>query len=49
MCGVCFRPFWDVVVLSSGDEEQQKSYQQQIALKKQRKEIPDFVKYNLIV
>lgn len=38
--------FWDIIVLSSGDEEQKKSYEQQIALKKSRKEIPGFVKYN---
>lgn len=38
-------PFWDVVVLSSGDEEQKTSYRQQITLKKSRNEIPGFVKY----
>lgn len=32
-------------MLSSGDEEQKKSYEKQIELKKSRKEIPDFVKF----
>ena len=36
--------FWDIVLLSSGDQEQKKSYEQQIALKKSRNEIPTFVK-----
>lgn len=35
-------------MLSSGDEEQKKSYEQQIASKKSRGEIPGFVKYVVI-
>lgn len=44
----CFSPFWDVVVLSSGDEEQKTSYRQQITLKKSRNEIPGFVKLSTL-
>ena len=38
------RPFWDIVVVTARDEEQRKSYKEQIELKKARAEIPAFVK-----
>ena len=38
------RPFWDIVVVTARDEEQRKSYEEQIELKKARAEIPGFVK-----
>lgn len=38
------RPFWDIMVITAGDEDQKRSYEQQIALKKERKEIPTSVK-----
>jgi len=44
LLGLSLSPFWDIVVLSSGDEEQKKSYEQQIEAKKRRHEIPSFIK-----
>ena len=39
-----FSPFWDIVVLTAGDEDQKQSYQQQIERKKTCKEIPSSVR-----
>ena len=36
--------FWDIVVVTARDEEQRRSYEEQIELKKSRAEIPGFVK-----
>ncbi|XP_064404447.1 fucose-1-phosphate guanylyltransferase-like [Halichondria panicea] len=38
-------PFWDLVVLTAGNEEQKKSFQEQIEIKTKRKEIPTSVRY----
>lgn len=41
MCMFYFSiPFWDVVVVTARDEFQKDIYEQQISLKKARKEIP---------
>lgn len=37
-------PFWDIVVLTSIDDDQRSCYEQQIQLKKERKEIPTSVR-----
>lgn len=43
------RPFWDLVVLTAGNEEQKKSFQEQIEIKTKRKEIPTSVRCVLVV
>ena len=40
----CCSPFWDIVLITSIDEEQKKCYEHQIELKKERNEIPLSVK-----
>ena len=40
-----YRPeFWDVVVITARDDSQKSIFDYQISLKKQRHEIPSFVK-----
>ena len=41
---VCFSPFWDIVVVTAGDAEQQKSYEQQLQVKVERREIPGWIR-----
>lgn len=39
--------FWDVVVLTASDEDQQKAYEMQIELKLERRELPTGVDYKV--
>ncbi len=39
------RSFWDIVVLTAGNEEQKKVFQEQIDVKIKRKEVPTSVRY----
>ena len=41
-------PFWDVVVLTTADEDQKDAYLAQIQDKLKRKEIPSGVEYHVI-
>jgi len=43
-CVVC-SPFWDIVVITGGDEEQARSYELQLNEKLSNKEIPLCTKY----
>ena len=42
------RPFWDIVVITGGDEEQAESYELQLKAKLDNKEIPTWTKYSVI-
>lgn len=48
VCVVC-SPFWDIVVITGGDEEQARSYELQLNEKLSNKEIPLCTKYVLAV
>ena len=43
-CYTC-RPFWDIIVITGGDEEQAESYELQLKAKLDSKEIPTWIKY----